>query len=76
MKLAVILPSEMPEEACAVLNAEFSRFLLPSTQTAIIGLENTTIECADDFARLTPLATAAAQKADKDGFDGIVLDGA
>ena len=75
MKLAVILPGELPEQAYAVLNAQFSNFLSPGTQTAIIGLQNTTIECADDIARLTAPATAAAQKAEKDGFDGIVFSG-
>jgi hypothetical protein len=75
MKLAVILPGELPEQACSVLNNEFSRFLSPGTQTAIIGLKDTVIEAADDIARLTPPAIAAAKKAEKEGFDGIVFNG-
>ena len=75
MKLAVILPGELPEEACAVLNAEFSRFLSPGTKTAIIGLKDTVIQGVEDIYRLTPPATEAAQKAELEGFDGIVFSG-
>ena len=75
MKLAVILPGELPEAACTVLNTAFSRFLSPGTRTAIIGLKDTVIQCAADIARLESPATIAAQQAEKNGFDGIVFSG-
>jgi hypothetical protein len=75
MRLAVILPGEISEEAKGVLQAEYKRIVAPGTDTAIFEVKNSTIRAAGDIDLLIPAATDIAKQAEKEGFDALVLNG-
>lgn len=75
MRLAVILPGELPEEAKGALKAEYKRIVAPGTDTAIFEVKNSTIRVGGDIDLLIPAATDIAKQAEKEGFDALVLNG-
>jgi hypothetical protein len=75
MRLAVILPGELPEEAKGVLQAEYKRIVAPGTDTTIFEVKNSTIRAAGDIDLLIQAATDIAKQAEKEGFDALVLNG-
>ena len=75
MRLAVILPGELPEEAKGALQAEYKRIVAPGTDTAIFEVKNSQIRVAGDIDLLVPAAVEIARDAEAKGFDGIILNG-
>ena len=75
MRLAVILPGELPEEAKGALQAEYKRIVAPGTDTVIFEVKDSKIRVAGDIDLLIPKATAIARQAEKEGFDALVLNG-
>jgi hypothetical protein len=75
MRLAVILPGELPEEAKGVLRAEYKRIVAPGTDTTIFEVKDSKIRVAGDIDLLIPKATDIAKQAEKGGFDALVLNG-
>jgi len=75
MRLAVILPGELPEAAKGALQAEYKRIVAPGTDTAIFEVKNSQIRVAGDIDLLVPAAVKIARDAEAKGFDGIILNG-
>jgi len=75
MRLAVILPGELPEEAKGALQAEYKRIVALGTDTAIFEVKNSKIRVAGDIDLLVPAAVEIARDAEAKGFDGIILNG-
>jgi len=75
MKLAIIVPGELPSEAKNHLKEELTRIASPSTETEIFDIKGGKIRAAADIDLAVPQAVQLAVDAEKNGFDGIVLDG-
>ena len=75
MRLAVILPGELPEEAKGALQSEYKRIVAPGTDTTVFEVKDSIIRTAGDIDLLIPAATDIAKQAEKEGFDALVLNG-
>ncbi len=75
MRLAIILPGELPEEAKGALQASYKRIVASGTDTAIFEVKASQIIVAGDIDLLIPKATDIAKQAEKQGFDALVLNG-
>ena len=75
MRLAVILPGELPEEAKGALQTEYKRIVAPGTDTAIFEVKDSQIRVAGDIDLLIPKATEIARQVEKEGCDALVLNG-
>jgi len=75
MRLAIILPGELPEEAKGALQANYKRIVASGTDTAIFEVKGSQIRVAGDIDLLIPKATDIAKQAEKQGFDALVLNG-
>ena len=75
MRLAVILPGEVPKEAKGALQDEYKRIVAPGTDTAIFEVKDSRIRVASDIDLLIPRAMDIAKHAEKEGFDALVLNG-
>ena len=76
MKIAVIVPAELPGEAREALIGELKRVASPGTDTDLFEIKKAKIRVAGDIDLLVPAAMDLAMKAEKNGFDAIVLNGA
>lgn len=75
MKLAIIVPGELPSEAKEHLEEELKRIASPGTETETFDIKGGKIRVAADIDLAVPAAVELAVDAEKNGFDAIVLDG-
>lgn len=74
MRLAVILPGELPGEAKAALQQELEGIRSADTETAFFDAPGT-IMVSGDIDLMVPRAVEAARRAEAEGFDAIVMHG-
>ena len=75
MKIAVIAPGALPEEAKLAMKADMLANAEPGTTLEIFAVEEGKIAVAADLDLKAPYTVALAQTIAKMGFDAILLDG-
>lgn len=75
MKIAVISPGALPEEAKLAMKADMQSYAEPGTTMEIFAVEEGKIAVAADLDLKAPAVVAIAQEIEKRGFDAIILDG-
>ena len=75
MKIAVIAPGALPEEAKTAMKADMLTYAEPGTTLEIFAVEEGKIAVAADLDLKAPSTVALAQKIENQGFDAIILDG-
>lgn len=75
MKLAIMLPGEMAQEAWVPLEQEIKRIVSPGTEIGIFDIKGGKVRVPADIDLTTPAAVKIAVDIEKNGFDAIVLDG-
>ena len=75
MKIAIIMPGELPYELQKPLSDAIKRVLSSGTQFTMLPLPGARIKAAGDIDLLAPVAAEAAKNAEKKGFEAVVLNG-
>lgn len=75
MKIAVIAPGALPEEAKLAMKADILTYAEPGTTLEVFAVEEGKIAVAADLDLKAPSTVALAQEIEKRGFDAILLDG-
>ena len=74
MKIAVMSPGALPEEAKKAIEADLLAIAEPGTTLEVIDVEGK-VAVAADLDMKAPAAVALARKIEQNGFDAILLDG-
>ena len=74
MKIAVMSPGALPEEAKKAIEADLLAIAEPGTTLEIFDVEGK-VAVAADLDMKAPAAVALARKIEQNGFDAILLDG-
>ena len=75
MKLAVILPCEMPTEAWEPLENEINRIVSLGTEIELFDIKGGNLRVPSDIDLTAAAAVKLAVDAEKKGFDAVILDG-
>lgn len=75
MKIAVIAPGALPEEAKLAMKADMLIYAEPGTTLEVFAVEEGKIAVAADLDLKAPYTVALAREIEKTGFDAILLDG-
>lgn len=75
MKIAVIAPGALPEEAKMAIKADLLTYAEAGTTLEVFAVEEGKIAVAADLDLKAPSTVALAQEIEKRGFDAILLDG-
>lgn len=76
MKIAMIVPVELSEEARGALKHQMDRAVSPGTEVTMFEVGDDSLSSIADIENLDPPATSLALAAAESGFDAIVMDGA
>ncbi len=75
MKIAVIVPGALPEEAKQAIRADMLTYAEPGTAIDIFAVDEGKISVAADLDLKAPATVALAQEIEQKGYDAILLDG-
>ncbi|MDX9745559.1 MAG: hypothetical protein WCX84_00645 [Syntrophales bacterium] len=75
MKIAIIAPGALPEEAKQAIKADMETYAEPGTSIEVFAVEEGKISVAADLDLKAVSTVALAQEIGKQGFDAILLDG-
>ncbi|MBN2468487.1 MAG: hypothetical protein JXD19_10090 [Deltaproteobacteria bacterium] len=75
MKVAVIVPGEIPAEVKKPIEDELKRVASPGTDVEVFGIKGGRIRVAGDIDLSIPAAMEQAVNAEKNGFAAIILNG-
>jgi hypothetical protein len=75
MKIAVIAPGALPDEAKMAIKADLLTIAEPGTTLEVFDVQEGKIAVAADLDMKAPAVVVLAQAIEKKGFDAILLDG-
>jgi len=76
MKLAVIIPGDYGEELCEQRKVYYNNFASPGTEISVVTTGGTdSLRSTIDYALVLPGAVKQSVAAEKEGFDGIIVQG-